>query len=136
MWYLGTHFLNLRHVGIEQIPALLKVAIERYGHLPETLFYEGNFSAAALAVTDYIFASGSLSYRNSDPGYIFRMIGKLYHNCRLGFAFNLLGKTENQGHIIRSYNPLEILDYCNQLTGNIQFFDGYWEDDYTVMMYH
>ena len=36
--FLSELYPNLHYMGIEQIPALLDVAIERYGHLLETLF--------------------------------------------------------------------------------------------------
>ena len=134
--FLGEHYPNLHYLGIEQIPALLDIAIERYAHLPETLFFEGDFSIAELPLTDYVIACGALSYHNSDPLYIFMMIEKLFNACTKGFAFNLLSKTEIAGGIITSYRPAEILDFCSKLSSNIKFFDAYWEDDFTVMMYH
>ncbi len=134
--YLADIYPRLRYFGIEQIPAILNVAIERYSQLPETLFFEGDFSAAELPSVDYIIACGALSYRNSDPLYVFKMIEKLFNNCRRGFGFNLLGKTSDPDGIIASYNSAFILDYCNKLTGNVKFIEGYWEDDFTVMMYH
>ena len=134
--YLAEIYPRLRYIGIEQIPAILNVAIDRHNHLTDTLFFEGDFSAAALPAVDYIIACGALSYRNSDPMYVFKMIEKLFNTCREGFGFNLLGKTTAPNGIIASYNPDSILDFCNKLTDNIQFIDGYWEDDFTVMMYH
>ncbi|MEP7254539.1 MAG: class I SAM-dependent methyltransferase [Ferruginibacter sp.] len=134
--FLGKHYPNLHYLGIEQVPALLDIAIKRYGHLPETLFFEGDFSIAQLPVADYVIACGALSYRNSDPFYIFKMIEKLFNSCTKGFAFNLLSKTEIPGGIITSYLPAEIIAFCNKLSNNIKFVDAYWEDDFTVMMYH
>lgn len=134
--YLAKIYPRLRYLGIEQIPAILNIAINRYGELPETLFFEGDFSAAELPAVDYIIACGALSYRNSDPMYIFKMIEKLFNNCRKGFGFNLMGKTTDPDGIITSYNPDLIKDFCNKLTDDIQFIDGYWECDFTLMMYH
>ncbi len=134
--YLAEIYPRLRYLGIEQIPAFLNVAIDRYGGLTETVFFEGDFSAAKLPLVDYIIACGALSYRNSDPMYVFKMIEKLFNNCRRGFGFNLLEKTTDPDGIITSYSPDLILAFCNKLTDNIQFIDGYWESDFTVMMYH
>src|SRR6188768_2747943 len=39
--YLGRFYPQVRYYGVEQIPAILEEAVERYGHLPETVFYEG-----------------------------------------------------------------------------------------------
>jgi SAM-dependent methyltransferase len=134
--FLGNIYPRLRYFGVEKIPALLDIAIERYSHLPETLFFEGDFSEAELPTVDYIIACGSLSYRNSDPLYIFKMIERLFRNCRMGFAFNLLSSTEDPDGIITGYNPAFIMDYCGKLTSKISLRKGYWENDYTVMMYH
>jgi len=134
--YLAAIYPGIRYIGIEQIPAFLNIAIDRYGGLPETVFFDGDFSASELPLVDYIIACGALSYRNSDPAYVFKMIEKLFNNCRQGFGFNLLGKTADPDGIIACYNPNLILDFCNKLTDNIQFIDGYWESDFTVMMYH
>ncbi len=132
---LGELYPRVCYRGIEQIPILLEIAIERYGHLPETVFYEGDFSVVELPPADYVLACGSLSYRNSDPRYIFTMIEKLFNTCSKGFAFNLLSRTENDGGIITSYQPDEILDFCNKLSNNIKFMNDYRVDDFTVMMY-
>ncbi len=134
--YLGNIYPRFRYIGVEKIPALLNIAIERCAHLPETIFFEGDFSAADLPVTDYTIACGSLSYRNSDELYIFKMIEKLFTCSRRGFGFNLLNKTESAHGIIASYHPAVILGFCHQLTANIRFTDGYWENDFTVLMYH
>lgn len=134
--FLGELYPNLHYMGIEQIPALLDIAIERYGHLPETLFFKGDFSTAALPQTDYVIACGALSYQNSDPLYIFKMIEKLFSSSIKGFAFNLLCKTDIAGGIITCYSPSVITDFCNKLSSHTKFVDGYWEDDFTVMMYH
>jgi len=64
------------------------------------------------------------------------MIEELYNNCRRGFGFNLLGKTTDPDGVITSYTPVFIMDYCKKLTGKVEFIKGYWEDDFTVMMYH
>ena len=134
--YLGGIYPGLRYFGIEKIPALLNIAIERCCNLPETVFFEGDFSTAALPITDYIIACGSLSYRNSDDMYIFKMIEKLFAYCLKGFGFNLLSKTERPNEIITSYNPAIILDFCHKITSKVNFTEGYWENDFTVMMYH
>lgn len=134
--YLGELYPRMRYLGVERIPALLNIAIDRYSKLPDTLFFEGDFSAADLPVTDYVFACGSLSYRNSDPLYVFRMIEKLFNNCRLAFGFNLLSNTSDPEGIITSYNQAYIMDYCSKLTKKVSLIQGYWKDDFTVFMHH
>lgn len=132
--FLNEKFTGTRYLGIDQIEAFLDIAVEKYGHLPDTSFFSGDFSEAELPVTDYILACGALSYRNSDPGFAFRTIKKLFDSCRLGFAFNMLAKVESAEGILVSYNPQRVLTYCKSLTPDVELKEGYYEEDFTVMM--
>ncbi len=134
--YLEGRCTGLRYLGIDQVEPLLEVAIKKYGHLPETSFFTGDFSAAELPVADYILACGALSYRNSDPDFIFKTIAKLFNSCRLGFGFNLLGKIESVDGILVAYDPEVILQHCRSLSSYTVFREGYYEDDFTVWMKH
>src|ERR1700755_1796084 len=42
--YLSAIYNNIQYTGIEQLPALLTVAVKRYGHLPNTCFLQSDFS--------------------------------------------------------------------------------------------
>lgn len=134
--YLGDIYPGIRYFGVEQIPGILNEALERFSHLPETYFFEGDFSVAELPVTDYIIACGALSYSNSDHLFVYRMIEKLFNNCRIGFGFNLLSEIEPPDGLLMSYNPGFILDFCRKLTVKVKLIEGYYENDYTVFMYH
>lgn len=125
-----------RYFGVEQIPSLLKKAVERYGHIPETTFFEGDFSSAELPLTDYILASGSLNYRNSDALFIVKIIEKLFYNCRVGLGFNLNARVEPEGGILVAYDPAFIKALCLQLTNKVMLKQGYYEDDFTLFLYH
>jgi len=134
--FLGQYYPQLRYFGVEQIPAFLEVAAERYAHLPETVFFQGDFVVSDLPVTDYIIACGSLNYRNSDKDFIYTIITKLFHNCRKGFAFNLLSHTEPPNGLLAAYPPALIIEHCKTLTSQIVVKDDYWVDDFTVMLHH
>ncbi len=134
--FLSGLYTDIRYTGLEQMPALLNIAIERYSHLPHTHFVKADFSEAELPAADYVIASGSLSYRNSDPHYLFKMIKKLFLHCRIGFGFNLLSALTYPDDAIVSYEPTEIQAFCSSLTSNTRLAEGYWPNDFTVMMYH
>lgn len=134
--FLNGKFAGTRYLGIDQIGTFLDIAVERYGHLPDTSFFSGDFSEAELPVTDYILACGALSYRNSDPAFAFNTIKKLFGSCRLGFAFNMLAKVDNPDGILVCYNLQRVLTYCKSLTPDVELKEGYYEDDFTVMMRH
>ena len=133
---LNGTYPKARYFGIEQIPSILQVAIDRYSHFPETVFFEGDFSSAELPAVDYILASGSLSYRNSDGFFIVKMIEKLFNSCRIGFGFNLSGSIEPQDGLLIAYKPAFIQELCLKLTDKVTLRSGYYEDDFTLFMYH
>jgi SAM-dependent methyltransferase len=134
--YLHEKYPQARYFGIEQIPGILQTAIDRYSHLPETVFFEGDFSSADLPAVDYILASGSLSYRNSDGLFIVKMIEKLFNSCRIGFGFNLSGSHEKTDGLLIAYNPVFIKEICLTLSDKVILKSGYYEDDFTIFMYH
>lgn len=132
---LGSMYSGLQYSGVDQIPALLDVAVERYGHLPGIRFMQGDFSTAALPATDYILACGSLNYRSSKADFITTTISKLFSECRIGLGFNLLSKMEEEGLLV-AYDPVTIKAFCQTLTDNVVLETGYYGDDFTVFMYH
>ncbi len=133
--YLGSQYPQLRYMGIDQMEEFLDIAIERYGHLPETAFFLGDCYTAELPHMDYVLACGSLSYYNSEPDFIFRVITKLFITCRIAFGFNLLSRVEAPGGILMAYNPLSIINHCSTLTSNVVLHEGYFDGDFTVWMY-
>jgi SAM-dependent methyltransferase len=133
--YLDDKYSQMRYMGIDQMEEFLDVAIERYGHLPETAFFLGDCYAAALPTMDYVIACGSLSYYSSNPGFIYQTIAKLFNTCRIAFGFNLLSRVVASGGILVAYDPESILKYCRTLTGNVILHQGYFDDDFTVWMY-
>lgn len=132
--HLFERYPDARYLGIEMIPEFLQAAIATYGEMPETLFFEGDFSSAQLPFTDYIFASGVFNYRTNEEEYLTRMITKLFNNCRTGFGFNLLSQTVDN-IILKAYNPDKILAFCQTLTSHVQLLNDYWENDFTILMY-
>lgn len=127
---------QLRYYGVEQIPGILKEALDRYSHLPNTYFFEGDFSAADLPMVDYVIASGSLNYRNSDNLFVLKTIEKLFNTSRIGFGFNLLRTIEPPDGFLEAYNPVYITEFCRKLTSRVTLIEDYYETDYTVFMYH
>ncbi|MCJ8208317.1 class I SAM-dependent methyltransferase [Mucilaginibacter sp. RS28] len=133
--YLKAIYPDCRYLGVEQIPELLDRAIERYGHLPETLLFLGDFLTSPLPAADYVLASGSLNYSSSDPEFIYKAISKLFESSRVGFGFNLLRSVSQTG-LLKAYNLDTIWAYCQELTTKAVLKDDYSEEDFTIFLYH
>ncbi len=136
-----SEFLHSRYplrvyIGVEQIPELLDIAVQKYASLPETIFLQGDFTSAAIPVTDYILVCGSLNYRSSDPDFIYHAIEKLFGKCKKGLGFNLLSMVHIPHELIVAYHPSLIFDFCQKLTPHVILKDGYRDNDYTIFMYH
>lgn len=134
--FFGNKFPGLRYAGIDQIDRFLDIAVDRYNHYPDTEFYFGDFFKADLPVMDYVVACGALSYRSSDPDFVFKAIAKLYNNSRFGLVFNLLKHIDSEEKILRSYDPEIILAHCRTISDNVVYKDGYYGEDYTIVLKH
>ncbi|OCX53156.1 hypothetical protein BEL04_02240 [Mucilaginibacter sp. PPCGB 2223] len=132
--YLGARYPDITYTGIDNMQEFLTIAIERYGHLPDTTFLYGDFSNAILPRADYVFASGSLNYFNNEPGFIYRIIDKLFKTCNIAFGFNLLSDIAPMGLLV-AYDMNAIVKYCQKLSPNVILNNSYAADDFTIWMY-
>jgi len=132
--YLSAFYQDFTYSGMEQIPELLKEALVRYGKWPAANFIQGNFTATLLPAIDYVFASGSLNYRSTDPDFIFKAIDKLYAACNYGFAFNLLNHIVPNGLLV-AYNPEQVISYCSSICPEVKLIQDYDPSDFTIYMY-
>lgn len=132
--YLSAQYQLAHYYGVEQIPELLDEAVKRYWERANVTFISRNFLNKELPVADYVFASGSLNYGSSDPGYIFNAITTLFEHCRVGFGFNLLHRVAENGLLV-AYDPEIILAHCHTLSSKVIFKDGYAAEDFTVWVY-
>lgn len=132
--FLFPQFPLLSYTGVEQIPELLNEAIHRYNHLLAAQFISGNFMTDDLPLSDFVIASGSLNYFQSDPDFIYKAINILYACCRIGLGFNLLRKIVPNG-LITAYDPATILAYCKTICARVKIIDNYSEEDFTLFLY-
>jgi SAM-dependent methyltransferase len=133
--FITNNFVNVRYFGIDIQTSFLDIAIEKNKAIDNTAFFAGDFTITDLPVVDYVLASGILNYRNIDANYVYKAISKLYNTCRLGFAFNMLSKIENENTILYAYDKQHIFDYCTTLSKNVVLIEGYYEDDFTLVVY-
>ncbi|GAB3767453.1 class I SAM-dependent methyltransferase [Spirosoma horti] len=133
--FLQKRFSSITYYGCEQIPELLQVATQRYKHENNIVLLQGDFFDEAVPMTDFVLASGSLSYRHSDAHFIYNAIEALYAKCRIALGFNLLSAGVETSTVLTAYHPSEILGFCRTLSKTVQIHTGYWPDDFTVFVY-
>jgi hypothetical protein len=64
------------------------------------------------------------------------MIEKLFNSCRIGFGFNLSASLEASDGLLIAYNPVFIKEVCLKLSDKVILKSGYYENDFTLFMYH
>lgn len=133
--YLNENYKNIYYSGIDLISTFLDNAVELNKNYPNTKFYQGDFMNGELPEADYVFACGSLNYKNTDPEFIFKAISRLFSYSKVGFGFNLLSETINQDGILATYDPEIIENYCKTLSSDIALKTNYEKGDFTIMLY-
>jgi SAM-dependent methyltransferase len=123
------------YTGIDQVKEFVELAGERYKAHPDASFLLGDFWSADLGYFEYILASGALSYRNSDPDFIYKMIFRLYSLSDIAFGFNLMESVGLKGGGLVAYEKERIVAYCKKICPQVIVKDDYLKDDYTIMMY-
>lgn len=132
--YLLPLYPQITYMGLEQIPELLVEANRRYGKLPNCSFIQGNFMSDEIPASDYVIASGSLNYFNSDPDFIYKAIAKLLAHSKLGMGFNLLSNIIPNGLLV-AYDQQKILAFCQTISRKALLINDYSEEDFTIFLY-
>ncbi|GAB3634431.1 class I SAM-dependent methyltransferase [Hymenobacter arcticus] len=133
--FLKQLFTDVAYQGIEHMPELLDVAQARYADAAGITLRLGDFLHVPLPLSDYVLASGALSYRHRDPRFVHQAIERLYGSCQRAFGFNLLSWEPPGGGPLAAFDPAEIVAFCETLSSKVVLLDDYWEGDFTVFMY-
>lgn len=121
------------YTGIDFIPEMIDEARDRIIS-PKAHFWPVSFMSTILPQADYVFASGSLNYASSEPGYIYRAISHLFQLARRGLGFNLLRHITKEG-MLAAYDPEDIIAFCRTLSDCVVLKDDYDKEDFTVFVY-
>ena len=133
--FLKQRFVGVRYHGIEQMAELLAVAQARYDQAPGLTLSQGDFLSAPLPLSDYVLASGALSYRRREPRFVHQAIERLFAACRRGLGFNLLDWEPPGGGPLAAYVPADIVAFCQTLAPRVVLRENYWQGDFTVFVY-
>lgn len=125
---------DICYAGIDLSPDLIRVARKKH---PDAALFCGELSDFDFAARsfDWVVLSGALNEQLHDEGaYARKMISSMFALCQKGLAFNLLDARHLKAHDLQSFEPEEILIYCNGLTPNVKVIDEYLDNDFTIYM--
>jgi SAM-dependent methyltransferase len=127
--------VNCDYTGIDHIKDFIELTSEKYKTQHNACFLLGDFSKADLGCYDYIIASGTFNYKNSNPHFIYLTIAHFFSLSKISFSFNLLDNIEIPDGYLMTYNKNEILEFCKKLSPNVILKDDYLNGEYTVIMW-
>jgi len=135
-YFLDKRFSGFAYIGIDQMPEFISEAERRHGHLPDTHFYQSDFSTVALPQVEYVIACGALGYRCAKPNWFNEMIVKMYASASRALVFNMLDIATFPDHpLLVGHDVEEIVAFCKTLSPRVEVNNKYLEDDFTIYMY-
>ncbi len=127
---------DIQYTGMDQSEEFLQIALRRYGKNPQARFLLGEFATTPLPKSDYVICCGALNYRNSDTGYLQRMIVRLFDAARFGVGLNLLGKVDCDEGILVAHAADEVLAFCRMISPCAELIETPQDDNFTVLLFH
>lgn len=134
-----------KYTGIDVSPDVVRAAkIQqpevkiKQGELSDFNFRQGKF--------DYVMLCGALNEvvetevegtAEQQGEYAKSVIYAMYQLCKKGVAFNLLDKRNQwvQSRFdLQSFEPLEIMEYCQSFANEVELIEGYLDNDFTIYL--
>lgn len=133
--FLSTRFSGISYTGIDIVPEMINTCRQNF---PGVSFLEGDISQVNLNKFDFVFASGTLSFKVENYKQIyFDMIRKMYDLSTIGTGFNLLlAEHHIDDHEFATYTIEEIKKYCSTISNRMVIRQDYLPYDFTVYLYH
>ena len=136
--YLQGQELTIDYQGIDLSPHLIDKGKEIYPRLDLRQGDLFDLDPPPRAY-DYLLLSGALNEPLADEGaYARRVIERMYESCRRGVAFNLLDRRNEwvaRRFDLQSFDPGEIIAFCQTLGARCHLRDDYLDNDFTVYLY-
>ncbi len=131
--FLDERHPGVRYTGVDQMPEFLEDAVRRHG--AGARFLLGDFGQMELPATDYVIASGALSYRCAEEGWHLRMVRKMHAAARRALIFNVLDARRFAQHpLLVGRDCAEVLDLCRRLSPHVAVSQGELDDDMTFIV--
>lgn len=133
--HLEKAYSEIRYTGVDNVKAFLNVAVQRFGTHSNSRFILGEFSSMQLPKSDFVICSGALNYRNSEPNYLYLMINRFFEAASIGMGLNLLNRVDFENGVLAYFDPVEVAEYCRQLTSQVEVRLSHDEDYFTLFLY-
>ena len=132
--YLRQENLPCDYMGVDSSSKMIESARKRF---PDMVFKQIDFLNEDFFIeSDYVIASGLLSYRVPDPNaYLESSIYKMFRMASKGLAFNCLSSVNDESSRLMSFDPSEVFNLCRQWTPYVSLHHHYLLNDFTVYMY-
>lgn len=112
------------YIGIDCEQSMINLASKRFINLD---FYVKNILEDNLFQTDYYICSGAMNILEKEEIFIF--IQKCFKASRTAFIFNFLVNDP-----LTKVKIEDILEFCKQLTSNIEIKENYLDNDITILL--
>lgn len=134
--YLAWTRYSIDYTGIELVPEFCEEARRKLMNIKIANCSFSDFCKENKYIEpfDYVFASGLFAHLN---GYEMP-IRNMFRLCKKGIAFNMLHSQysedqETKG--FKSYNPMEVWEFCSRLTNKLTLRQDYLPYDFTFYLY-
>lgn len=133
--FLDRRFTRFSYTGVDLMSGFILQAQQQYDGVPDTWFFERDFSSVPLPAADLVIASGALSYRSQISGFHLDLIRKMYESACEALIFNMLDAALFPEHpLLVGHDVDEMMVACRALAPGAELIRGYLEDDFTVVM--
>ncbi|PIF03668.1 MAG: hypothetical protein CSA86_05110 [Arcobacter sp.] len=112
------------YVGLDCEKDMINICKKRF---PNEKFYLKDILVDELFYADYLISSGALNILNYEQIEIF--IAKCYKYSNKAFVFNAL-----KDLTFNNIKQNEIIDICKKYSQQISVFEGYLDNDFTILM--
>ena len=128
--------LQIKYTGLDMTPGMIKKSKKKF---PKINFLQGTIDQFNIKSHnfDYIIASGIFVYVKNNPDkYIKKTVSKMFSLSKKGIAFNSLSSFSLKKNKNEFYaNPLDMFNFCKNLTPRIVLRHDYHDNDFTIYMY-
>ena len=119
-----------KYIGLDIQEQMISLALNRVN---ADFYIKDIVNDNNLPIVDYYISSGALNILTKQESYKF--IKNIYNNSTKGIIFNMLKREGiSESKVFNTFDIFEALSFCKTLSNNIQYKDGYLDNDFTIFI--